>query len=340
MRVSPRTGPGAVAPGCRPLHLMRFLLFLFLATLLAGCVKSSGPLKTYFIGAARFTSGNRTANPADTLATRLYVDATSAATQGLKNLRVTVDYSPRRAPFLYPTPLTSFSLSSVTPSTEQLVYLDSTYTSALNELLYTTVYSVRTTTGTERWTFTATDNAGNMSARTFVISQRRSDSTAVYNDYTLKLAVPATGRNSRRFLDLKSGLALAGFTVHNNPDLQKLTDIIVLTDGLTLASPDALAAPYFGAGTWPAANRSTTRFFLTSLTPTTFSGVTDVLSLQQAFVAPGLSQVSGLTMDQVYAVAVTNGTSGTQYGLIRIVSVPAGTTAGLQMEIRMAKPAL
>ncbi len=319
---------------------MRFFLISLVAATLASCAKSKGPLQTYFIGATRFTSGNRTGvGPADTLATRFYVDASSSATQGLKNVRITVYYSPRRLPFVYPTPITSVLPPSVATS-EQLVYMDSTLTSAPNELLLTTVYGVRTSAGSERWTYTATDNAGNTSARSFVITQRRADSTAVYNDYTLKLPVPATSKLARRFIDLKSGLALPAFSVVGNPinpELQKLTDVIVLPDGLTLSSPKDLAEVYFKSGKWDASNRSATRFYLTSLTPTDFTGVTDAVGLAQQFVAPGVSQISGLLVGQVYAFYVTNGTEPL-YGLLRVVALPAGTTAGLQLEIRIAKP--
>lgn len=319
---------------------MRFLLIFLVATALAGCTKSKAPLQTYFIGSARFTSGNRTGvGAADTLATRFYAYTSDSATTDLKTVRVTVDYSPRRQPFVYPTPITA-TLPSFVNTSEQLVYLDSTL-AAVNELLLTTVYGVRTSAGTERWTYTATDNAGNTSARTFVITQRRPDSTTVYNNYTLRLPVPATSKVARRFLDLKSGLALPGFTLAGslpNPELQKLTDVIVMPDGLTLASPDALdPAVYFKAGKWLKTNQSTTRFYLTALTPTTFAGVTDAVGLAGAFVAPGVPQISGLLVGQVYAFSVLNGTTPL-YGLLRVAALPAGTTAGLQLEIRIAKP--
>lgn len=326
---------------------MRFLLIVLLAAGLAGCTKTSSPLTTYFVGAARFVSGNRTSTSlpgaADTLAARLYVDATNRATQGLKRLYVTVDYSPRLQPFVYPTPITNFVLSSVKPTTEQLVYMDSTFTGAPTELLFTTVFGVRTSTGTERWTFTATDNAGNSSARSFVLAQRRADSAAVYNDYTLKLPVPATSKTARRFLDLKTGLALPGFTVANNPTQQLRTDMVVLPDGLTLASPDALPAAYFGSGKWLASNRSTTRFVLTALTPTTFTSITDATGLAQQFTGASTDRITGLAVGQVYAFYVTDKdktTNNLLYGLLRVVALPAGTTAGLQLEVRLQKPAL
>jgi len=318
---------------------MRFFLIFLVAVTLASCAKSKGPLQTYFVGATRFTSGNRTGvGPADTLATRFYVDS---ATQGLRNVRITVDYSPRRLPFVYPTPITSVLPPAVATS-EQLVYMDSTLVGSPHHLLLTTVYGVRTSAGSERWTYTATDNAGNTSARSLVITQRRADSTAVYNNYTLRLPVPATSKNARRFIDLKSGLALPGFSLvgnPTNPELQKLTDVIVLPDGLTLSSPDAdaLKPVILKSGKWLIGNLSKTRFYLTALTPTDFAGVMDATGLSQQFVAPGVPQISGLLVGQVYAFYVTNGTTPL-YGLMRVVALPAGTTAGLQLEIRIAKP--
>lgn len=322
---------------------MRFLFFLFLATALAGCTKASGPLKLYLIGSTRFTSGNRTVGPADTLATRLYIDDTGARPAGLTHLRITVDYSPRRAPFAYPSPITGFVFASVTPATEQLVYLDSAFAasgpSALpTELLFTNVYGARTSTGTERWTYEVTDQASNTVARTFVISQRRSDSTLVYNDYTLRLNTPPAGPGARRFIDLKSGLALPTFTVAQAPALQRLTDVILLADG-SLASPDALAAPRLSEAVWPVANRVRTRFVKTTLTATTFPNVTDTLSIRQRFVAPGVGTLPSPTVGDVYAFRISASTAGsfpTQYGLLYVVS----TTSGLQLQIRTAKKPL
>ncbi|MVN76509.1 hypothetical protein GO988_09255 [Hymenobacter sp. HMF4947] len=322
---------------------MRFLLFLLLATALVGCTKTSGPLKLYFIGSTRFTSGNRAAGPADTLATRLYIDDTGARPAGLTHLRITVDYSPRRAPYAYPSPITSFMFASVTPATEQIVYLDSAFatssTSALpTELLFTNVYGARTSTGTERWTYQVTDQASNTVSRTFIISQRRADSTLVYNDYTLRLNTPPIGPGARRFIDLKSGLALPTFTVAKAPELQRLTDVILLADG-SLASPDALVAPRLNDATWPMANRVRTRFAKTTLTATTFLNVTDTLSIRQLFAAPGISTLPGLTVGDVYAFRISASTSSpfpTQYGLLYVVS----STSGLQVQIRTSKKPL
>ena len=315
---------------------MRLPLFFLLTLALAGCTKSSGPLKLYFLGANRLTSGNRTAGPADTLATSVYLDDSLASPPGLKRLYVTVDYAPRRAPFAYPTPLSSFLIASVTPSTERLVYLDTLLPNAPKHLLYSTVFGVRTATGTERWTFEATDLAGNTAARSFVISQRRSDSTATYNSYTLKLNVPATRPVARRFLDLKSGLALPSHAVVPQPDLQRLTDAIVLPDGLRLASPDSVPRTIgFGTARWPLANRRHTLFHLTPLTPTTFAAVQDTLSIRQQYVAPVRGLLGSLVANQVYAFRTAD--QPAQFGLLLVKNTPTGTTPGLQLEVRIAK---
>ena len=315
---------------------MRLLLCALLLLALAGCTKTNAPLKMYFIGSARFTAGNRTAAPADTLAARLYLADTLSDPKGLKNLRVTVDYS-RRAPFAYPTPISAFLLSSVQPSTEQLVYLDTTFvaTNAPTEYLYTATFGVRTTTGTERWTFTATDQAGNSAARSFVISQRRSDSLAVFNDYTLKLQ-PATGPAGRRYIDLKSGLVLPGYTVATQPEQQQQIDAILLPASLQLASPSALSDDYFKSNTWAKDRRSTTLFSLTTLTSTGFTNATDALTISQQFVAPGTGVISGLSPDQVYAFRTGTTAGQYVYGLLRVLN----TAVGLQLQVRTAKPPL
>ncbi|QKG54392.1 hypothetical protein [Hymenobacter sp. BRD67] len=194
--------------------LRRLLLVLGSGGALVGCAKSSGPLKLYFISANRFTSGNRSVVvPGDTLATRLY--ATAATGNTLKRFQVTVAYSPSRVPFAYPSTVLGFNYSAL-PKDSLITYLDSTLTSAAGaptEFLYTTVFGARTTSGTERWLFTATDKDGNTSSRTFTLSVRRSDSTAVYHDYQLNLPSTSYTPGARRFIELKSGIAYPAYSV-------------------------------------------------------------------------------------------------------------------------------
>ena len=316
---------------------MRVSLLLFLLGLLAaGCSKTNPPLKVYFVGSTRFTTATRTATAADTLATRLYFDDSGTDPAGLTNLRVTVDYRPMVRPFAYPNPLTGFLFSSIGNGTETLVYLDTTYVAPLPvDLLYTTTFGVRTSTGNENWTFTMRDTAGNVVSRGFTIKQRRTDSLVAFNDYTLKLNLPATGRTARRFLDFEDGLALPAHAVGNlgNAPWQSRLSAVLLPDG-TLASPDGLK---LNPNRWLPANQLPhTRFALTTLKPATFTGIEDTFSIRQPFVPPFTTSIQPGT-DQVYAFRTDRpGQPKALFGLLRVVS----TTVGLQLELKMAKQPL
>jgi hypothetical protein len=331
---------------------MRFFLVLLSVCLLAGCgVKTNGPLNLYFIGSTRFTTGNRAnVGPGDTLATRLYglADTTTVASNRLTRFRVTVDYLPQRAPFAYPPNINLFI--SNPPSELEVVYLDTMLSKRPNnrgEFLFTSVFGARTTTGTERWTYTLYDSVRNTQARSFVLAMRRADSVVVYHDYLLKLPVPANTVSARRFLDLKSGLALPAYSVVGgviNNDLQKLTDVIVLPDGLRLVSPDSpdSANMVLNKDRWPTGNRSQTRFQLTTLTPTNFNGSQDVVSIQSQFTGPGRAYLRTLAEKQVYAFRVYKSDKVTPvYGLMLVNKLPNGTSSvGLQLQIRLAKQPL
>jgi hypothetical protein len=337
---------------------MRLLLGVLsgclLAGLLAGCgVKASGPLALYFAGSTRFTTGNRTVGPADTLSTNLYAYADTITDKTnpnrLTHFTVTVEYTPQRAPFAYPNPINLF-LNNLPPD-PLVTFMDSTLKQS--DFLYTPVFGARTTSGTERWTFTTTDGNSNSSARSFVLAVRRGDSTAVFNSYTLNLQVPATNKGARRFIDLKSGLALPAYSVLGNTvvnkkpipnpqlgPLQQLTDLIVLPDGLRLASPDTVGKLVaFNDTRWAPANRRSTRFRLTTLLPAGFTSLQDTVAIRNQFTGTGRAYLRTLAADQVYAFRVEGPPrKGYIYGLMRVKSVPNGTsTVGLSLEVRMAK---
>jgi hypothetical protein len=328
---------------------MRLLLILFSGLLLAGCgAKTNGPLGLYFISSSRFTSGNRTSVvAADTLATSLYAltDTITDTSNRLTQFTATVTYSPRREPFAYPTQLNLF-LNNV-PADPEVTYLDTTLTHG--DFLYTSMFGARTTAGTERWAFTAKDKSGNTSSRSFVLAVRRTDSLNIYHDYTLKLRVPATTTSARRFIDLKSGLALPAYAVLGKDipavaiaktPLQQLTDVIVLPDGLRLASPDTLGALLkFSDTRWPVGNRRKTRFRLTTLLPAGFTSAQSATDIQNQFTGTGRAYIRTLALDQVYAFQAFRADGTTPvYGLMRVLSVPNGTSSvGLQLQIRVAK---
>ena len=327
---------------------MRLLLGMLsgglLAGGLAGCgAKASGPLTLYFVGSSRFTTGNRSVGAGDTLSTNLYA-LRSDKSNSLSHFTATVRYSPQRAPFAYPNPLNLF-INNV-PADSLVTFMDSTITGY--DFLYTPVFGARTTAGTERWTFTATDRDNNTSSRSFVLAVRPTDSLKVYHDYTLRLRVPASGVGARRFIDLKSGLALPAYSVLGNAslasqpptDLQKLTDLVVLPDGLRLVSPDTAGALVrLSSGRWPLANRSTTRFRLTTLGATDFTGLQDTTAIQNQFTGTGRAYLPTLALNQVYAFRATNYLSTRPvYGVLLVRGVPNSTNAsGLQLEVRVAK---
>ncbi len=328
----------------RPL-IRPLLAVLPLLLLLVACAKSNSPLKLYYISSSRFTSGSKTVGAGDTLSTRLYAATSTdaAGTNRLTHFRVTVTYSPLTAPFAYPTNLATFSYASL-PTSQEVVYLDSALTTSPRDFLYTSTFGARTTSGTETWHFEAQDSASSTSARSFTLSVRRPDSTQVYHDYTLRL--PASnntyGSGARRFIDLKSGLVYPTYSVLPNPALQKQTDLILLTDAARLATPDDPSIT-LNAKRWPKANIHPTRFSLTALTATTFADVKDTMGIQQQFVARNSTTLlTKLAVGQVYAFHTYDATDTRPkpkpiYGLMRVVSLPAGSTAGLQLLVRLAK---
>jgi hypothetical protein len=323
--------------------LIRPLLVVLPLLLAVACTKSNSPLKLYYISSSRFTSGNKAVGAGDTLSTRLYAATSTddASTNRLNHFRVTVTYSPLTAPFAYPTNLATFSYISL-PTSQQVVYLDSTLTTSPRDFLYTSTFGARTTSGTETWYFETKDTDGNTSARSFTLSVRRADSTAVYHDYTLRLPSSNNtyGAGARRFIDLKSGLVYPAYAVLPNPALQRQTDVILLPDAARLATPDDPIIT-LSAARWPKANMHPTRFSLTALTATTFADVKDTIAIRQQFVAgSSTTQLTNLAVNQVYAFHTYDVTAARPkpiYGLMRIVSLPAGSTAGLQLLVRLAK---
>lgn len=329
-------------PLIRPLLVVLPLLLLVVA-----CTKINSPLKLYYISSSRFTSGSKTVGAGDTLSTRLYAATSTEAASAnrLTHFRVTVTYSPLTAPFAYPTNLATFSYTSL-PTSQEVVYLDSALTTSPRDFLYTSTFGARTTSGTETWLFEAQDTDGNTSARSFTLAVRRPDSTQVYHDYTLRLPSSNNtyGPGARRFIDLKSGLVYPSYSVLPNPALQKQTDLILLTDAARLATPDDPSIT-LNAKRWSKdkSNIHPTRFSLTALTATTFADAKDSIAIRQQFVASNSTTLlTKLAVDQVYAFHTYDGTDTRPkpkpiYGLMRVVSLPAGSTAGLRLLVRLAK---
>ena len=187
---------------------MRFLFASLAAslTLLAcSCTKEPRPLRLDFIGSGRFTSGNRTAGPGDTLSARLYAAVDTANEAGLRRFQVSVTYEPGADPRLYPV---AGAPAARVPAKSTLLYLDSTLTTqGLRQLVYQTTFGARTTSGRETWEFTVTDTNGESAARRFQVRVANRDSLTTYHEYLLRIpAAPA--RPARPFVALLPGLAL------------------------------------------------------------------------------------------------------------------------------------
>jgi len=347
--------------------MMRSLLLFFGLALLAACTDVTGDKaqRLDFVGSTRFTASNRTTTvPGDTLASRVYAEVNpDDPSQLLTRLRITVRYTPRRDPFLYPTPVSSINRDLIDKNPDGgFIYLDTLLNKSpatSKNLLFTSVFGVRTTTGSERWEYELLSaDTVVQASRAFRISMRRPDSLNTYHDYTLKLVAPANRPGARRFLHLKAGLALPAYSVLNTAPsrpasqyaLQKLTDLIVLPDGLTLVAPDASVSGTFKLDDqrWPLANRRATRIYPTTETATSFAGLLTDATIQSAF---SRAEVAGtatrgqligpVQAGQVYAFRTDEATP--RYGVMLVVSVPVSTstttTTGLQLQVRMAKQA-
>jgi hypothetical protein len=341
---------------------MRYLLLLFGLTLLAACSNDTTQAgqRLDFVGTTRLTSSNRASTtPADTLASRVFAQATDSR-QILTRLRITVKYTPRRNPFVYPTPVSALDRNLIDNNPDpDFVYLDTLLTNSnlgnnAQSFLFTSVFGLRTTTGSERWQYELLDpNETVVASRAFNLSMRRADSLLAYNDYTLKLNVPASGPAARRFLHLRAGLALPAYTVLGSlapnaaqATIQDSTDLIVQPDGLTLSSPDDSLLS-LNSIRWPTAHRRATRVYATTLTAAAFTAQITDAAIAGIFnnayaTAP---RNTGKTIGPVRATQVyvfrTNKNGHYRYGLLQVISVPTSTTttitAGLQLEVRMAK---
>jgi len=313
------------------------LLSLFgLLGLTAGCGKVSAPVQLYFIGSPRFVAGNRPPlSQPDTLATRLYATLDTANASSLRRFTATVTYTSPRAPFAYPNPLSFFTYSG---ATEPITYLDTLLAPGRRQLLYTQVFGTRTTAGSERWVFVATDNNGNSSSRAFTLALRRSDSLNVYHDYTLNLNTSLPGAAARRFVQLSAGLALpASAVVPTKPTdtsvaQQNLTDLVIAADGSRLLAPSMARL-----GTrWTARLRATDLVLTQLRGDSALTDLRDTLAIRQQFVGPPLKQTPVLAVRQVYAFRTDDRPRPT-YGLILVQALPRGTTQGLRLRVVVGK---
>ncbi|GAA4347717.1 hypothetical protein GCM10023185_02970 [Hymenobacter saemangeumensis] len=300
---------------------MRFCLplLLALAGLLTSCDTEPAPVRLDFVGATGLTSSNRTAGAADTLTTRVY----ASSEEPLRRLQVQVSYEPTANPINYPTPASSYDPKD-TPDGPTLIYLDSVFTSGQKNVLFQSRFSARSTSGTERWIYSATDREGRTASRAFRITVRKSDSLAVYHSYTLVARPAANGPEGRRFLALRPGLLLPKYAVNTQPENQKLVDLVfaMRQNDISLETPDHSALA-LSTTRWPAANRRPTSIRRANLSRDAFQNADTRDKLRDAYNnSPAYTSANStgpLAKDNVLAFATRDpGSSDTRYGLLII----------------------
>ncbi|MCC3153718.1 hypothetical protein Q3A66_01270 [Hymenobacter sp. BT770] len=342
---------------------MRFrLLLLFLPVLLGACSKTATPVQLDFIGTTTLTSGNKVVNPTDTLTTRAYAVGNDNL---LKRLRIAVTYKPGPEPILYPVPISGYDPKTGPPEKE-IVYLDSLLNPIVGsnndspkggEFLFENRFSARSTSGTELWQYTATDVAGETASRAYRLTVRKTDSAAVYHNYTTVLrpvprtdttrAARSTRARSRVFLNLRYGLLLPKYALLNQENSlqsnQPLIDLIALSsDGTTvsLSAPADTRVLVLNAASWPVANRRATELRATRLTLAEFSTATTAAAFNAAFTnGTAFSDpltTGTLTKNQVIAFRVAEGTA-THTGLLLVSDVVLGTAPALSCSVKVQK---
>lgn len=336
---------------------MRFrpLSFLLLPLLLAACAKTNAPLRLDFIGLTTLVSGARTVSPSDTLASRIY--AVSFDHQ-LRRLHIAVTYAPGLSPILYPVPLAGYNPKN-NPDAITITYLDSlikpipgssSRSSPGSQYLFANRFTARTTSGTELWQYTASDDGGNSATRAYRLAARKRDSAEVYHSYTLtvhprprsKAVADSVRDQARVFLNLPFGLLLPKYAVLNNEGTvqpnQQFVDLICTVRGSSLAweAPVATAQDSFLlAAKWPA--RRATLLRRTSLTVAAFgnAATTDAFTAAfnsgTAFASP--FSTGTLAKTQVLAFKTVEG----KVGLMQILDIVPGTKPLLICTVRVQK---
>jgi hypothetical protein len=347
---------------------MRFrLLLLCLPVLLAACSKTAAPVQLDFIGATGLTSGNRTVNPGDTLTTRAYAEGND---NNLTRMRIAVRYSPTRNPIAYPAPITSYD-PATTPNDDELVFADSVIdaTNRLREgnspprggsFLFNNRFTARTTSGTEQWQYTATDETGATAARAFRLNIRKNDSAQVYHNYTMHLR-PVIRRSirtpdsaqvrdrARVFMSLRSGLMLPKYALINNDNSlqanQSLIDLICVAKNtttviLTAPAETNTANLRLNPATWPTANRRATQLHSTSLSDADFNNASTTEGFNLAF-TNGLPYASPLSTTplakgQVIAFRVVENNQN-YTGLLLVSDIVFGSAPRITCVIKVQK---
>ncbi|RFP66184.1 hypothetical protein D0N36_05565 [Hymenobacter lapidiphilus] len=309
---------------------MRFrsILLLVLPGLLAACEPGlgSGP-RVQFVADSRLTAtARRLTTPADTVTTRIY--ARAEGDNLLQRLLITVTYEPK------PEPITYSVLAEKEPP-EDIVYLDSAV-SSLKELVFQSTQPTRSTAGAETWRYEAFDAENRKGARSLRLYLPRADSLAVFHSYSVTLDAPRAGvSDTRRFLALREGLALPGFSVRNLPANQQRIDLIYQIDNAASAPVLSLPTEESLKLTWP--QRRATQIRSTSLDSIAFQNAGTTALLRSAYDS-GLgfarpATTGTLRQGQVVAFLTPEG----KPGLLRVQRIGTTNRRQLTIQVRVGK---
>jgi hypothetical protein len=334
---------------------MRFysLLLLFASALLTSCSldDESGP-RIDLVGGSRFLSASRTVTTspntaalADTFTTRVFAEKRGDGAE-LERLRITVEYTPSPDPFIYPT--TVFDPDSLPKSS--IVYLDTVLTRQQRQsVAFQFTANTRTTSGREKWIFTAFDADNKKKERSFTLVRRNSDSilVAAYHSYTVILPAPTTSY-SRSSLALSSGLTFPPSALRRQPANQELIDLayLPLANGdRALASPNdpelARISSVFNPTNW--IKPSSTGLRIANLDSAGFVSANDAAAFENAFNSGRAPVVSTRTNALVArgssdrVLAFQTGRSPAKYGLIFIQSFLTAPTPAIKLQVRIPK---
>ncbi len=334
---------------------MRLVLrVLPLLLLVLACTKStiSPAVRLDFVGSGRFTSSSRLANPGDTLASKIYAqvgDTSSTSTDYLTNIKIQVTSSPTRTPVIYPASQSAYKPVADTT----LVYLDSTFTSPVKDLVFTNLLSARTTSGIDLWEYTITNNNGQTASRAYRLALHRTDSAAVVHSYQLYLSpvpyqsngfTPAQNR-AFAYVGLRQGLLLPHFAVVNksaHTPNRSLINLVCIATGTDIRLASTASKNIFSNLSNITELRSTT------LNIGDFSTFKTNILIEPAFnqgtpysAAPGFSDAyvtAPLVKGDVIAFLITNKKDGTRkYGALLITDLVRTPTAVVTCQVVVEK---
>ena len=233
---------------------------------------------------------------------------------------------------MYPPLLSTFKASDAPPDTI-LTMLDQELVSPV-QFRFTPTFGVRSTSGTERWTYTVTDAAKHTSTRTYRLTVRKADSAAVYQGYTL-LPTLRPDSLARTYFALRSGLLLPGFAVKNQPVNQALIDLVAVNDKgvISLEAPAVAALP----SSWAVSHRRATTLRRTTLDATKFTAVVTAAGLATEYnnapPAPDSLRSGQLTDAVVLAFRTEEG----YYGLLSVGKPTLTPFPAFSCAVRMQK---